>query len=244
VRRTSLAVLGICGGLMAMAQAAFAFDHGCGGRNEGGRNEDREEARVHACSDAVERPARYVTETRPVVVVPARREEVYVPAVVEPRPYRVEVAPARVYTERVPAVYATVLKSRLVEPARTAYVTEPAIVERRDVQVMTHAGGVRWQRTIGRDGRERMCKVEVAPRYRTVERTVVVAPARRVAVHAPAIYRDVPVRVEMSPAHNRVLRQLPAYVVERRPVVLKPAAIHIVDHPPVVVWERQRIRAQ
>ncbi len=233
--RTSLVALGVCGGLMAKAPAAIAFDHGCGGR---------EPARAVECYEKVRRPDVYAIEERPVVVERARREQVFVPAVVEPRPYRVEVAPARVYAGHVPAVYATVLKSRLVEPARTTYVTEPAVVERRQVHVMTHAGGVRWERSVGHDGRERLCKVEVAPQYRSVARDVVVAPTRRVAVHTPAVYRAVPVSVEMSPAHTRLLRQLPAYVVETRPTVLRPAEVHIVDHPPVVALERQRVRVQ
>ena len=224
-----IAALAAGAGLTGLVATASAFDHDCAHRSA-------------ECYEKVHAPDVYATIERPVVVAPARREHVYEPALVLDRPHRVEVIPQAIVTQHVPAVYSTVVRSRLVRPAQAAYVYHPAIVGRVHRTVVTDPGSVRWSRTIGHDGRERLCKVHVAPTTRTVVRDVVVSPARRVAVMTPAIYHDVAVPVLVSPPRTRHIVAPAVYAVQNRPVVLKPAAVRIIDHPPVLGVERQRVR--
>lgn len=226
--KAMMAAVAAGAGLAAFTVAAQAFDHGCGDR-------------AVECYEKVRRPDVYAIAERSVVIAPGRREVVHVPAVIQPRPYRVEVAPQRVHVERVPAVYSTLVRRQLVEPARVAYVHQPAIVQRVHERVVTHPGVVRWERSIGRHGEERLCKVHVPPVTATVARDVVVAPARRLAVSTPAVYRDVAVPVQVSPARTRHVVEPAVYAVAHRPVVLKPASTVIVEHPPVIGVERHRV---
>jgi len=214
--------------LVTCPQAASAFDRGCA-------------EHTLACYEKVRRPDVYATVERPVVVAPARREVQHVPAVIQERPYRVEVAPQRVREIREPAIYDTVRRHQLVQPARVSYVEQPAVIERVYETVVTHPGGVAWQRSVGRDGVERMCAVRVAPRTATVARDVVVAPARRVAVSTPAVYREVETPVLVRPAHVRHEVEPAQYAVAHRRVVLRPASTVIVDHPPVIGVTRQAV---
>lgn len=157
------------------------------------------------------------------------REVVLVPAIVQARPYRVEVAPQRVYREHVPAVYGAVVRHELVHSGYTTYAYQPPVVERRYETLVTQPSSFRWERTVGRHGEERLCKVAVPARVRHVARDVVVVPARHRSVSTPAVYRDVAVPVELSPAHTRHVIAPAVHDVVYRPVVLRPAEVHVVD---------------
>ena len=231
ISKAMMAAIVAGSGWMAIAASASAFDRGCSGR-------------AVECYEKVRSPDVYGTVERPVVISPGRREFVHVPAVVEPRPYRVQLVPQRVHAEHVPAVFGTALRRQLIEPARTSYVVQPAVVERVHQTVVTDPGGTRWERSIGHDGRERLCKVQLPPVTRTVVRDVVVAPAQRVAVTQPAIYRQVAIPVLLAPPHVRHTVEPAVYAIERRPVVLRQASVTIVDHPPVIGVERQRVLVQ
>lgn len=222
-------MLPVAAGLLAFASPASAGHEGCA-------------ARAVECYHKVPTPAVYANVERPVVVAPARTEVVYNPAVVQQRPYRVQLAPQRIYREHVPAAYATVMRRHLVAPARVGYVTHPAVVRRVHETVAVSPGSVRWQRTVDAHGRERLCKVASAPQTRSVVRDVVVAPARRIPVMTPAIYRESPIPVLVRPAHTRHVVEPAVHAVVHTPVVLKPAAIRIIDHPPVTGVESRRVQ--
>ncbi len=155
------------------------------------------------------------------------REVVHVPAIVQQRPYRVELGPQRVYRERVPAIYGSVVRRELVQSGYTTYAYQPAVVERRYEQVVTRPGEVRWERSVGRHGEERMCKVVVPARVRQVARDVVVVPARHRAVSTPSVYREVTVPVIVAPAHTRHVVEPARTAVVYRPVVLRSAEVHV-----------------
>ena len=140
------------------------------------------------CYEKVHAPDVYQTVAHPVVVAPARTEVVHTPAVYGSVARQVEVAPARAWHSVTPALYGT-----------------------RQREVVVQPGGWRWQHTVDRHGRERLCKVYVAPVTSTVTEKVLLEPARRVTHVAPAVYRE-----------------------EHRTVVLKAAESHVVHHPAVV----------
>lgn len=228
--RAMVAATAAGAGLAAFAVQAEAFDHGCS-------------SRAVECYEKVRKPDVYATVERPVVVAPGRREVIHTPAVIEPRPYRVGPAYS-IRTEHVPAVYSTVMRRQLVQPASVSYVHQPAVVQRVHQTVVAHPGGVRWERQVDRHGVERMCKIHVPAVTSTVARDVVVSPARRVAVETPAVYHEVAVPVLVSPARTRHVSVPAPYAVAYRPTVLKAASIVVVDHPPVIGVERQRVLVQ
>lgn len=140
------------------------------------------------CYERVRTPDVYATVADPVLVRPAYSEVYRTPAVYGTISRRVEVAPARAYHTYSAPVYATVARRVVVVP-----------------------GGYRWERTVDRHGRERMCKVAVAPVTRVVHERALVEPGRRVTHVVPAVYRDV-----------------------QRTVVMREAQSHRVYHPAVV----------
>lgn len=148
-----------------------------------------------ACYEKVRTPDVYATVARPVVVVPARSEVVHTPAVYGSVVRQVEVAPARAWHSYSPPVYSSVARTVVVSP-----------------------GGFRWQHTVDRHGRERLCKVYVAPVTRTVQQTVLVKPAERHTHVAPALYKTV-----------------------HQPVVVRPTSVHTVHHPAVVDYRREKV---
>ena len=228
LRMTLVAAVTLGAGL-AMDGGAAQAGHGCASE------------RARECYEKVRRPDVYETVERKVLIAPPRRDVRYEPAVIENRPYRVEVAPQRVRAEHIPAVYSTVTRRQLVEPARVDYRHEPAVTRRMHETVVTHPGGVRWERTVGHHGQEKMCKVHVRAQTATVVRDVVVSPARRVPVMTPAVYRDVAVPVLVSPARVHHVVEPARYAVEHRPVVLKPAHTYVVEHPAVVGVETKKV---
>jgi hypothetical protein len=157
------------------------------------------------------------------------RTVTHVPAIVQARPTRVQVAPSRVYREHVPAVYGAVVRRELVHSGYTTYAYQPPIIERRYEHVVTQPASVRWKRTVHCHGRERVCQVAVPARVRQVSHDVVVVPARHRSVSTPALYRDVAVPVMLSPARTRTVVVPGAHRVDYRPVVLKAAEVHVSD---------------
>ena len=147
------------------------------------------------CYDRVRTPDVYATVARPVVVAPARTEVYHSPAVYGTVARTVEVAPARAYSSTTPAVYGTVNKEIVVAP-----------------------GGYRWQHTVDRSGRERLCKVATPAVTRTVKERVLLQPAQRVTHVTPAVHKDV-----------------------HRTVVLKEAATHTVHRPALVGYQHQSV---
>jgi hypothetical protein len=148
-----------------------------------------------ACYEKVRTPDIYATVARPVVVAPARSEIIRTPAVHGTVVRQIEVAPARAWHSHSPPVYGSVARKVVVSP-----------------------GGFRWQYTVDRHGRERLCKVYVAPVTRTVQQTVLVKPAERHTHVAPALYKTI-----------------------HQPVVLRPTSVHTVHHPAVVDYRREKV---
>ena len=83
----AMALVAMGAGLGTGCEQASAFDRGC-------------RSQAIACYGKVRRPGVYATVERPVVIAPDRREVQLIPAVVQPRPYRVELARSRVLVER------------------------------------------------------------------------------------------------------------------------------------------------
>lgn len=211
-----------------LTSAANAWEGGCSGRTV-------------TCYEKVRRPDVYATVARPVVVEPARREIVHEQAVIQNRPYRVAVVPPRWHAVAERARYMTVMRRELVRPATVRYVQQPAVVARVTETVATRPAGLVWRHAYSRDGAERMCAERIPARTATVTHSVVVAPARRVAVETPAVYHEVARPVLVAPARVRHVYDPGLYAVVPHPVVLKPAATVIVDHPPVVALEEDRV---
>lgn len=222
----SMAVL-----VVVRAGPARAWDGGCGEHAE-------------TCYEKVRRPDVYATVTRPVVVEPARREIVHEPAIIQNRPYRVPVVQPRWRAIAEPAKYMSVMRRELVRPAEVHYVQRPAVLAEVRETVTTRPATVVWRRSVGRDGAERLCAERIPGRTATVTRTVVVEPARRVAVETPAVYREVARPVLVAPAHVRHVYDPGLTAVVTRAVVLKPAATVIVEHSPVVALEEARVLVQ
>lgn len=149
----------------------------------GGCGHDRGE-----CYERVRTPDVYATVAEPVVVRPAYSEIYRSPAILGTVSRRVEVAPARAYHTYSSPVYATMARRVIVAP-----------------------GGYRWQRTVDRDGRERLCKVAVPAIVRTVHERVLIEPGRRVTHVVPALYRDVARTIVLRDARARRV-QHPAIV--------------------------------
>lgn len=210
--------------------SAGAFD-GCGERSV-------------TCYEKVRKDDVYATVARPVVVEPARREVIHEPAVVQNRPYRVPVAAPHWRAVHVPARTMTVMHRELVRPAQVRYVEKPAVYAKVTETVVRRPGHVVWRHSRGLFGRERLCAERAGAETATATRTVMVEPARRVAVETPAVYHVVPRQVQVAPARVRHVYDPGRSIVVTRPVVLKPAATVIVDHPPVVALQEDRIRVK
>ncbi|MDX2412274.1 MAG: hypothetical protein QNK16_08495 [Woeseiaceae bacterium] len=137
-------------------------------------------------------PATYETGTESVLIKEASTRLEIVPAVFEEVQDRILVQPASKKITQVPAVYETVTERVLDKAAHTAWKKGPAA---------SHATSVLTQSTT--DTGEIMCLVEVPATYRTIQKRVLVTPARTNEVAIPAEYRTVTKTVVAKPATTR-----------------------------------------
>jgi hypothetical protein len=147
------------------------------------------------CYEKVRTPDAYATVVRPTVIAPAHTDVVRTPAVRATVARQVEVAPARAWHSYSPAVYGTVERTVVVKP-----------------------GGYHWQHTVDRHGRERLCKVYVAPVRRVVHQTVLLKAAERRTHVAPAVHATV-----------------------HRPVIVRPATVQTTHHPAVIGYRTEQV---
>lgn len=166
-------------------------------------------------------PARYETVREQVLASEATERLEVEPARYEWGEERVLIAEAGERIEVVPATYRTVTETVTVEPERLEVRTVPAQYETRSERVLVREGYTAWRKGEGLIGDEMyggtvtdvrgtptgeiMCLIEVPPEYDTVEREVMVAPARTERVRVPAVTRTVTKRVVDTPATTRTV---------------------------------------
>lgn len=219
--------IGLAGSFIAAATPTFAFGDGCG-------------SRAVACYDKVRLPDVYATQTRSVLLRPAYRTVVPTPPLVRNYAVPVVMRPGRWRTMIAPPVYGMQRERVVVAPAQRVYEEVPAVTRRVTKTVVVPAG-VRWERTRGLLGRERLCKVATHATTRTVEREVVVSPARRIAHVRPAVYGVVERPVVVRPAMASRVYEPPVHGYFNRSVVVHPAGLYVVSHPPVVGVTREHV---
>lgn len=146
--------------------------------------------------DASERieiiPARYETAQETVLVKEASTKLEIVPAVYGEVQDQVIVKPASTKIMQVPAEYDNVTEQVLDKAAHTAWKKGPAA---------TQASNVLSQTTT--DTGEIMCLVEVPATYKTIQKRVLVSPAKTEEIAIPAEYKTVTKTVVKKPASTR-----------------------------------------
>lgn len=210
----------------AMSTNAFAF--GCGGN-------------AAECYEKVRLPDAYATVARPVLIHPGYSEVVHQPAVVINRAEPYEIRPGSWRAVRTPAVYGTRSEQVLVSPGRTTYEDVPAETRTVHETIVEHRGSWHWERRVDLFGHERMCKVVTPPVTRTVERTVVVAPARRIARRSEPVYATVNRPVLLQPESVRHVYEPPLTGYTNRPVVVQAASARVITHPPVTGYVNEQV---
>lgn len=137
-------------------------------------------------------PARYETIQETVLVREASTKLEVVPAVYGEVQEQVLVKPASKKIVQVPAEYETVTEQVLDKAAHTVWKKGPAA---------TQASNVLSQTTT--DTGEIMCLVEVPATYKTIQKRVLVSPARTSEIEIPAEYKTVTKTVVKQPASTR-----------------------------------------
>jgi hypothetical protein len=150
------------------------------------------DARPGECYASFFVPPRCETVTEQVMTRAASERAETIPAKYEVVEERVMVQPASKKTEEVPAEYRTVEEKVLVEPARTEWRPGMGCVDRMD-----SARG------------QTMCLVEIAAKYDTVQKQVLVTSATTREVEIPAQYETRKVTKMTEPAQEKHI-QTPA----------------------------------
>ena len=146
--------------------------------------------------DAAERieviPARYETAEETVLVKEASKKLEVVPAVYGEVEDQVLVKPASTKIVQVPAEYETVTEQVLDKAAHTVWKKGPAAAQSTSVlsQATTDTGEI-------------MCLVEVPATYKTIQKRVLVSPARTDEIAIPAEYKTVTKTVIKQPTTTR-----------------------------------------
>ena len=137
-------------------------------------------------------PARYESGNESVLVKEASTRLEVIPAVYENVEERILVQPASKRIVEVSAVYETVTERVLDKAAHTAWKKGPATLQSSNVlsQSTTDTGEI-------------MCLVEVPATYKTVQKRVLVTPARTDEVAIPAEYKTVTRSVVVRPATTK-----------------------------------------
>lgn len=137
-------------------------------------------------------PARYDTAQETVLVKEASTKLEIVPAVYGEVQDQVTVKPASTKIVQVPAEYDNVTEQVLDKAAHTVWKKGPA---------STQASNVLSQTTT--DTGEIMCLIEVPASYKTIQKRVLVSPARTEKIAIPAEYKTVTKTVVKKPATTR-----------------------------------------
>lgn len=192
------------------------------------------------CYEKVRHPDLYKSVARPVVVKPGWKEVVETPPIVERRTDRVVVAPGHWLAKREPAVYGYYAKRVLVAPAHVRFEVTPPTRHVVHQTVVVRPGGYHWVHKRGAHGQQIKCKVKSAPVTRTIAREIV-EPGMRIPRHVPAVYQTVERPVLVQPARTKHFYQAPVYGLVDRTVVVQPASRHVIAHPPVVGVQHRQV---
>ncbi|NHK27296.1 hypothetical protein FF098_005210 [Parvularcula flava] len=166
-------------------------------------------------------PAQYESYTDRLLASEASERVEIIPAQYEWAEERVVVNEGGERIEVVPATYRMVTETVVVEPARIELKTIPARYETRTERVLVKESYTKWVQGQGIIGQsmhggtvtdvrgtptgEIMCLIEVPAEYNTIEKQVLVSPARTEQIQVPAVTRTVTKRVVDTPATTRVV---------------------------------------
>jgi hypothetical protein len=216
-------------------------------------------ARPGECYGKVILPPVYGTSERRELVHEAWTETRRTPAVVRKTARKVLVRPARDEKVRTAPVYRTVV-SWVTRPGVVRRVSEPDRYRTIREKVLVEPGHSEWRRTdaplaygetasgqtVLQSTGEIVCRVWVPPRYKFVEREVLVArgrthdvvgPPRRKRVvhkvlvskggwtvrHRAAVYRTEYVKQVVRPGRTELVEHAPVYRIVETPVLVRPA---------------------
>ena len=166
-------------------------------------------AKPGECYARVLSAERYETVTEEVVIQPAGERIEMVPAEYAWEEKEIVVAEGYERIEIVPARFETRTETVVVEPERVDYKIIPARYETRSERVKVRDAYTTWKKGTGPITRvdsatgEIMCLVEVPAEYRSVQRQVLVSPARTETVKIPAKTRTIERQVVDKAATTR-----------------------------------------
>jgi hypothetical protein len=151
-------------------------------------------------------PAQYETVKQRVEIKPATTRLDIVPAAYEIVDEQVLVKPAITETREVPAVFKTVTETKLVEPQRTEWKlgseieTSGSVALASASQTIERFSDYKVLDTRIESTGELMCLVEIPAKYETIEKRVIVEPAKTITVEIePAEYKTVQKTVLTTP---------------------------------------------
>lgn len=190
-------------------------------------------AKPGECYARVLSPERYESVVEEVVVQPASERVEIIPARYEWKERDVVVSEGYERLELIPAEFETITETVIIEPEREEFRSIPAEYDTRTERVKVRDAYTTWKKGTGPISRidsgtgEIMCLVEIPAEYRSVQRQVLVTPARTERVKVPAktntierqvIKRAATTRKVKVPAETRTMRyqQLVTAAKERK----------------------------
>ncbi|WP_202904708.1 peptidoglycan-binding domain-containing protein [Marinagarivorans algicola] len=138
-----------------------------------------------------------------------------VPAEVRQKQQQVEIAPASFSLLTEPAEYRWVEKRMLIKEASTKLVNREAVYKTVTEQIIDKPAHTTWKKGTGPVQKiddatgEIMCLVEVPATYKTIQRQVLVSPAKTETITIPAEYKIVKVQELVNKAQE-VRQEIPA----------------------------------
>jgi hypothetical protein len=184
----------------------------------GGETADCRTHKSVTCYERVQTaPDLYTTRYRAVMVKPGWWETRTIPAVYGTRQKRVMVTPGKTVYHETPAQWGAVYETRVKHPGSERWVKQPH-GERRDLfHRLRHPHGH------PEHVHDVMCKVVTPPTYETVEKKVMVAPAKRVPQHIAAHYEWVEEPYLIRPARTERVYHPPIFDRVADRILVKPA---------------------
>ena len=169
-------------------------------------------AKPGECYARVLSPERYEASVEQVVIQPASERVEIIPAQYTWDEREVVVSESYERLEVIPAQFETRTETVIVEPERVEFRAIPAKYETRTERVKVREAYSTWKKGEGPISQidsgtgEIMCLVEIPAEFRTVERQVLVTPARTERVTIPAKTSTVERQVIKKPSETRKVR--------------------------------------
>ncbi len=194
------------------------------------------------CYARVLTPAAFETTDEEVLIQEASHRIEIIPAEYEWVDEDVVVQEATTQLEVVPAKYETITEQVLVKPESKKIVQIPAEYRLEEKRVLDRPAHTVWKRSAGSaDGSlqtkldnstgEVVCLVVVRASYKTVEKTVLVEPARTEEIAIPAEYEPITKTVEVEPATTRKIAIPEKTMVVKQQRLVKAAEEQKIDIP-------------